>query len=411
MTLTSTTNRVQYDGDDSTVEFPVTFVYWANADVAVVHTAADGTETTWVLGTQYTLSGGNGETGTLTVDTSPTDYTPATGETLTIYSNLLDKQETALPSGGPLPSAAVEQQIDKIVRLIQQKATSLAGALRIPISESSIGDLPTVDSRKGKVFQFNASTGDPEAGAVVTSIDTLATLTAELAALAAISANITTVAGISGNVTTVAGVAANVTTLAAISANITTAAGIAANITTVAGDSADIQALAALTAELAVLGALGTELSALAALDTEITALAAANPLAGLSAIGVAGGVNLDIPMQAGYSATMTGVNIEARDYYEIKIPRAFTATGEVASCGTAPTGADLIFDIEKNGTTIYTTKPEIAAGATTLTAGTLKTDGTEDFAAGDVLTFAVTQIGSTIPGQKALFTLKGIYA
>lgn len=154
-----------------------------------------------------------------------------------------------------------------------------------------------------------------------------------------------------------------------------------------------------------------TDVSALAALTTEIAALGSGDALAGLQTLGAAGGVYLDIPMQAGYSATMTGVNIEARDYYEIKVPRAFSATGEVASCGTAPTGAALIFDVEKNGTTIYTTKPQIAAGATTLTAGTLKTDGTEDFAAGDVLTFLVTQVGSTIPGQKALFTLKGLYA
>lgn len=154
-----------------------------------------------------------------------------------------------------------------------------------------------------------------------------------------------------------------------------------------------------------------TDVTALSGLTDEIAALGSGAALAGLQTIGAAGGVYLDIPMQAGYSATMTGVNIEARDYYEIKVPRAFSATGEVASCGTAPTGAALIFDVEKNGTTIYTTKPQIAAGATTLTAGTLKTDGTEGFAAGDVLTFLVTQVGSTIPGQKALFTLKGLYA
>jgi len=365
----------------------------------------------WVLGTQYTLSGGNGETGTLTVDTSPTDYTPATGETLTIHSNLLDKQETALPSGGPLPSAAVEQQIDKIVRLIQQKATSLAGALRIPISESSIGDLPTVDSRKGKVFPVQRvdgrSRGRGRRDEHRHPCDT---------------------DGGTGRPCRHFGQHHDRGRDIWKRHHRSRGRGERHHACRHlrehhhggrhrrqhhdgCGDSADIQALAALTAELAVLGALGTELSALAALDTEITALAAANPLAGLSAIGVAGGVNLDIPMQAGYSATMTGVNIEARDYYEIKIPRAFTATGEVASCGTAPTGADLIFDIEKNGTTIYTTKPEIAAGATTLTAGTLKTDGTEDFAAGDVLTFARHPNRLHDPGAKSIVHVEGIYA
>ncbi len=161
MTLTSTTNRVQYDGDDSTVEFPITFVFWANADIAVVHTAADGTETTWVLGTQYTLSGGSGETGTLTVDTAPTDYTPATGEKLTIYSNLLDKQETALPAGGPFPSAATEQQLDKLVRLIQQKAEALGRAIKLKVS-SAFSELTLPDPEADKVIGWNAGGTDLE---------------------------------------------------------------------------------------------------------------------------------------------------------------------------------------------------------------------------------------------------------
>ncbi len=55
---------------------------------------------------------------TLTVATSPTDHTPASGETLTITSNLDDTQDILLPEGGAFPSSSVEQQLDKIVRLI-----------------------------------------------------------------------------------------------------------------------------------------------------------------------------------------------------------------------------------------------------------------------------------------------------
>ena len=63
--------------------------------------------------------------------------------------------------------------------------------------------------------------------------------------------------------------------------------------------------------------------------------------------------------------------------------------------------------DIEKNGTTIYTTKPEFAAASNSLSAGTLKTDGTEDYVSGDRVTFKVTQIGSTEPGEGLRFTVK----
>ena len=101
MTLTSTTTKVQYDGDGSTTAFTVSFNFWADGDVQAMLRDASGTETTWVKGTQYTLTGGSatGSTGTLTVATSPTDYTPQSGETLTIMSVHAVTQETSFPLG------------------------------------------------------------------------------------------------------------------------------------------------------------------------------------------------------------------------------------------------------------------------------------------------------------------------
>src|SRR3990170_1760191 len=107
MTLSSETVRVQYSGNGSTTVFAVTFAFWSLDDLRVILTVtATGVETVWTRGTQYTLTGGSGSTGTLTVLTTPTDYPPATGTTLTIKSNLADTQSTALPLGGAFPSAA-----------------------------------------------------------------------------------------------------------------------------------------------------------------------------------------------------------------------------------------------------------------------------------------------------------------
>ena len=125
MALGSETVRVQYAGDGSTIAFPITFIYWDDTDIQAVLTDSDGAETVWVDGTQFTLSGGSGLTGTLTVETTPTDYTPASGETLTITSNLTKTQGTSLPEGGPLPTPALEQQMDKIVRMGQQDTETL----------------------------------------------------------------------------------------------------------------------------------------------------------------------------------------------------------------------------------------------------------------------------------------------
>lgn len=74
----------------------------------------------------------------------------------------------------------------------------------------------------------------------------------------------------------------------------------------------------------------------------------------------------------------------------------------------TAPTGAALIFDVKKNGTSIYATtpanRPQIAAGATSGTGGTPDTTA---LAAGDRLTVDVVQVGSTVPGADIVVSVQ----
>lgn len=152
MTLTSATNRVQYSGDSSTISFSVSFVFWDLDDPQAVLTDSSGVETTWVRGTQYTMSGGSGSTGTLTVITSPTDYTPATGETLTIKSNLANTQPTSLPSGGSFPSGTVEQQLDQIVRQVQQLAEEVDRSIKLKVSSAETD--VTIEDLTGNTAKF-----------------------------------------------------------------------------------------------------------------------------------------------------------------------------------------------------------------------------------------------------------------
>ncbi len=69
------------------------------------------------------------------------------------------------------------------------------------------------------------------------------------------------------------------------------------------------------------------------------------------------------------------------------------------ASVGTAPTGADLIIDVNKNGTTIFTTqisRPKIFAGQTTVSNSTPQIT---QLTTGDFLTVDIDQVGSLNPG------------
>lgn len=95
----------------------------------------------------------------------------------------------------------------------------------------------------------------------------------------------------------------------------------------------------------------------------------------------------------AGVVAAGTG---SARYYFE----RSMTVTSVRASVGTAPTGATLIVDVNKNGTTIYTTqanRPTIAISGFTATANS---PDVTTFTSGDYLTVDIDQVGSTVAGS-----------
>lgn len=173
MTLAATAPRVQYNGDGVTTSFSVTFTFWAATDLKVILTAADGVETTWDNGTQYTVTGGDGSTGTVVVSSSPTDYTPATGAKLTIKSNLPNVQATSLPLGGALPSTAIEEQVDRAVRLIQQQSEtqdrSLLAAETDPSSISMV--LPGAAVRANKIPAFDANGAISISSRTITEIE------------------------------------------------------------------------------------------------------------------------------------------------------------------------------------------------------------------------------------------------
>jgi hypothetical protein len=79
--------------------------------------------------------------------------------------------------------------------------------------------------------------------------------------------------------------------------------------------------------------------------------------------------------------------------------PYACTIVQVRASVVTAPTGASLIVDVNKNGVTIFGTqsaRPTIAASSLTAVSGT---PTVTTLAAGDYLTVDIDQIGSTVAG------------
>jgi hypothetical protein len=76
------------------------------------------------------------------------------------------------------------------------------------------------------------------------------------------------------------------------------------------------------------------------------------------------------------------------------------TISGIIAQVGTAPTGASVIVDVRKNGTTMFpggTGRPTIAAGANS--SGAAVVPASPNLVDGDYLTVDVAQIGSGTAG------------
>lgn len=91
------------------------------------------------------------------------------------------------------------------------------------------------------------------------------------------------------------------------------------------------------------------------------------------------------------------------------RIPVAATLLGVNAAVSLAPTGASIIVDLNKNGTTVFTTqgnRPTIAAAANNSGAETTNMNVTS-VAAGDYLTVDMDQVGSTIPGADLVVTVR----
>lgn len=81
-------------------------------------------------------------------------------------------------------------------------------------------------------------------------------------------------------------------------------------------------------------------------------------------------------------------------------VPFACVVTSVRGFVGTAPAGADAVFDVNRNGTTVFgdqSQRPRAAAGSQSIAVTAGMTVNT--LSAGDVLTVDIDQIGSIVAG------------
>lgn len=137
MTVSSTTNRVSYTGNDSTDTYNYTFRIFANTDLLVIvkNTTTD-VETTLTLTTDYTVTGVGGSGGTIVLAGSGkawqgTGANLNTGYKLYIRRVLPLKQLTDIRNQGDFYPEVHEDALDKLIMIEQQQQDELDRAVKL----------------------------------------------------------------------------------------------------------------------------------------------------------------------------------------------------------------------------------------------------------------------------------------
>jgi len=155
MTVSSTSNRKTYTGDDVTVAFatsPVVFFDETDLEVYLV-TTATGASVQKTLTTDYTVSGGSGSTGTVTMLTAP-----ASTETLVILRVLPITQADDFINNDLNDAEVLEDRLDKMTMVMQQLDETNGRAIRLESTETpttALTELPF--DRASKYLGFGAS--------------------------------------------------------------------------------------------------------------------------------------------------------------------------------------------------------------------------------------------------------------
>jgi len=154
MSVSSSTGKVSYNGNGTTVAFSVPFLFLANADLIVTSTViATGVDTVKTLTTDYTVTGATVGSGTLTMGTAP-----ATGTRLTIQRSTPKTQTTDYVADDAFNPETVELNFDKLTILVQELAETVSRSISFPATDAApTGVLPSSVARANLFLGFDAS--------------------------------------------------------------------------------------------------------------------------------------------------------------------------------------------------------------------------------------------------------------
>lgn len=142
--------------------FVVDFAFFDEADLNVY---VDNTLKT--LTTDYTVSGGDGSTGTVTIS-----VTGATGGSVVVVTRSIALERTTdFPISGAFNIGSLNTELDRLVAITSDIEDQVSRSIRLADYDDDTAfvlDLPDANTRKGKYLYFDAINGAPQVATIGT---------------------------------------------------------------------------------------------------------------------------------------------------------------------------------------------------------------------------------------------------
>jgi len=155
MTVTSTNQKVQFNGTGSTTVFAYNFKIFAQTDLSVILRSATGAETPQQTPSNYTVSGvGAASGGNVTMGVAP-----PVGTTLTILRVQPNLQGLDLVPNDPFPAGSMEDALDKLTFMVQTHDEEIGRSIKASKTNVIADSEFTVSAtdRANKLFSFDSS--------------------------------------------------------------------------------------------------------------------------------------------------------------------------------------------------------------------------------------------------------------
>jgi len=174
MTVSSTTTSVSFTGNGSTTSFAVTFPFQGTGTTAeltvVQRTIATGAEATLSYTTHFTVTGGNGLTGTVVAASAPADSVQ-----WHIRRNTTTTQTVDYVTNDPFPADTHELALDRLAMAGQERDGDIAQAFKYPDTYTGSASTTVPEPSASKVLAWNSGASALENGPTTTAISAAAT--------------------------------------------------------------------------------------------------------------------------------------------------------------------------------------------------------------------------------------------